>query len=103
MLSVEKVATPFTAVTLLVPASVPPPGLAPSATVIVPVKVVTTLPDASRAATCTADIVWLAWVDCGCAVNATFVAGGGGAAVMLNAVLVAPVRPDALAARVKQL
>src|SRR5947208_7687252 len=78
MLSVEKVATPLTAVTLVVPASVPPPGFAPSATVIVPVNVVTTLPDASRAATCTAGIVCPAWVDCGCVVNAKFVAGGGG-------------------------
>jgi hypothetical protein len=93
MLNVENVATPFTAATLVVPESVPPPGFAPSATVIVPVKPVTVLPASSRAVTRTAAIVWLAWVDCGCVVNARFVAGGGGAAVMLNAVLVAPAKP----------
>src|SRR6266480_842894 len=103
MLNVENVATPFTAATLLVPDSVPPPGFAPSATVIVPVKPVTTLPDASRAATRTAAIVCPAWVDVGCVVNARFVAGGGGggggggAAVVLNAALVVPVNPVALA------
>src|SRR5438046_2471849 len=100
MLNVENVATPLTAATLFVPASVPPPGFAPSATVIVPVKPVTTLPDASRAVTLTAGIVCPAWVDCGCVVNARFVAGGGGGAVMLNEVLVAPVSPLALAVRV---
>src|SRR6267378_6287796 len=97
MLSVENVATPFTAATLVVPESVPPPGFAPSATVIVPVKPGTALPEASRAVTRTAAIVCPAWVDCGCVVNATFVAGGGGGAVMLNAALVAPVKPDAFA------
>src|SRR5882762_7242599 len=78
MLSVENVATPFTAATLVVPESVPPPGFAPSATVIVPVKPATGLPRSSRAVTRTAAIVWPAWVDVGCVVNAKFVAGGGG-------------------------
>src|SRR6266516_6043737 len=100
MPSVENVATPLTAATLFVPASGPPPGFAPSATVISPVYPVTTLPEASRAVTFTAGIVCPAWVDCGCVVNARFVAGGGGGAVMLNAALVAPVKPEALAARV---
>src|SRR6266480_1420863 len=103
MLNVENIATPFTAATLLVPDSVPPPGFAPSATVIVPVKPVTTLPEASRAATRTVAIVWPAWVDVGCVVNARFVAGGGGGgggAVMLNAALVVPVNPVALATSV---
>src|SRR6266550_3038776 len=67
-----------------------------SATVISPVYPVTTFPDASRAVTRTTDIVWPATVVCGCVVNARFVAGGGGGAVMLNAVLVAPVSPLAL-------
>src|SRR6266516_2461158 len=100
MLNVENVATPLTAFTLVVPDSVPPLGFEPIATVISPVYLVTVFPDASRAATCTAAIVCPACVDCGWVVNARFVAGGGGAAVMLNAVLVAPVRPDALATRV---
>src|SRR6267378_3119484 len=100
MLSVENVATPFTAATFVVPERVPPPGFAPSAIVIVPVKPVTVLPEASRAVTRTAAIVWFACVDEGCVVNARFVAGGGGAAVMLNAVLVAPVSPLPLAVSV---
>src|SRR5882762_8042332 len=78
MLKVENVATPLTAFTLVVPDSVPPPGFAPIATVITPVKPVTTPFDASRAATCTAGIVCPASVDWGCVVNARFVAGGGG-------------------------
>src|SRR5882724_3364221 len=78
MLNVENVATPFTAFALVVPESVPPPGFAPNATVIDPVNPVTVFPDASRAVTCTTDIVWPAWVDCGCVANARFVTGGGG-------------------------
>src|SRR6266576_3394292 len=97
MLKFENVATPLTAFTLVVPDSVPPPGFAPIATVISPVYPVTVFPDASRAVTRTAGIVWLAWVDCGCVVNARFVAGG---AVMLKLALVVPVNPDALAPNV---
>src|SRR6058998_2840774 len=100
MLNVENVATPLTAVTLVVPDSVPPLGFAPIATVIDPVKPVTTFPASSSAETCTADIVWPAWVVCGCVVKATWVAGGGGAAVMLKLALVVPVNPDALATSV---
>src|SRR5439155_1101053 len=96
MLSVENVATPLTAFTLVVPASVPPLGFAPSATVISPVYPVTTLPEASRAVTFTAGIVCPAWVDCGCVVNARFVAGGEEGAEILYDVLVAPVMPVAL-------
>src|SRR5947208_16398023 len=96
MLNVENVATPLTAFTLVVPASVPPPGFAPSATVINPVKPVTTFPASSSAATRTAGIVCPACVVCGCVVKATWVAGGGGAAVMLKLALVAPVSPLAL-------
>ena len=47
----EKVATPFTALTVFVPDSVPPLGLEPSAIVIAPVKLVETFPEASRAVT----------------------------------------------------
>src|SRR5436190_2184362 len=97
MLNVENVATPLTAFTLVVPASVPPPGFAPSATVINPVKPVTTRPEARRAANHTTGIGWPARVDCGCVVNARFVAGG---AVILTDVLVLPVNPDALATSV---
>src|SRR5205809_260474 len=100
MLSVENVATPLTAGTQELRAGVPPPWFDTSATVISPAYPVTTLPEASRAVTFTAGIVCPAWVDCGCVVNARFVAGGGGGAVMLNEVLVAPVKPDALATSV---
>src|SRR5438874_1108542 len=87
MLNVENVATPLTAFTLVVPASVPPPGSAPSVTVINPVKPVTTFPASSSADTRTAGIVCPACVVCGCVVKATWVAGGGGAAVMLKLAL----------------
>src|SRR5438552_7924514 len=80
MLNVENVATPLTAFTLVVPASVPPPGFAPSPTVINPVKPVTTFPASSSADTRTAGIVCPACVVCGCVVKATWVAGGGGSA-----------------------
>src|SRR5436189_5956780 len=92
MLNVENVATPHTAFTRVVPASVPPPGFAPSATVINPVKPVTTFPASSSADTRTAGIVWPACVVCGCVVNATWVAGGG---VVFGDVHVAPVKHDA--------
>src|SRR5436190_442579 len=100
MLNVENVATPLTAATLFVPASVPPLGFAPIATVIGPVKPVTTMPEASPAVTFTAGIVCPAWVDCGCVVLAMFVAGGGGGAVMLHARRSSALRPVALATKV---
>ncbi len=50
-LSVENVATPFTAVTVVVPASAPPPGFDPRATVTLPVKLEIVLPMASWAVT----------------------------------------------------
>src|SRR5213593_77773 len=78
MLNVENVATPLTAVTLVVPDSVPPLGFAPIPTVIDPVNPVTTFPASSSAETCIAGIVWPAWVACGCVVKATWVAGGAG-------------------------
>src|SRR5438034_545589 len=74
MLNVETVATPLTAFPLVVPARVPPPGSAPSPTVIDPVNPVTTFPASSSAATRTAGIVCPACVVCGCVVKATWVA-----------------------------
>src|SRR5947208_15212702 len=57
MLSVAKLATPLTAATVVVPASVPPAGLVPpSATVTLPEKLGTVFPAASCAATCTAGV-----------------------------------------------
>src|SRR5256885_2234309 len=96
MLRPVKVARPFAAERVFVPDNVPPLGLAPIATLIDPLKPVTTFPASSSAATCTVDIVAPAWVVCGCWVNPRCVAGGGGgggAAVMSNAVLVAPDNP----------
>ncbi len=49
MLSVEKLALPFTATTVLVPERVPPFGFVPMATVTLPVYAVTTLLFASKA------------------------------------------------------
>jgi hypothetical protein len=73
----EKVATPFTAVIVIVPDSVPPLGPEPSAIVIEPLKLVETLPDASRAVTWTAGEIALPAVALlGCTVNASCVAGG---------------------------
>src|SRR5258705_120051 len=90
MLRVENAATPFTAATVSVPASVPPAGLVPIATVIVPVKLGTTAFDASSADTRTVAIVVPACVLVGWVEKARCVAGG---AVMVNAALVAPVSP----------
>ena len=49
----ENVATPFTAVRVVVPASVPPPGLLPIAIVTFAVELVTVFPPASCTTTCT--------------------------------------------------
>src|SRR5438034_10612576 len=57
MLKLENVATPDTAATLAVPASVPPPGFVPIATVTVPVNPVTVFPRASCAVTLTAGVI----------------------------------------------
>src|SRR2546428_13733841 len=73
-----KVATPLTAATLVLPESVPPAGLLPSATVTVPVKLGTALPSASCAATFTAGAIWwLAVAATGWTVKARCVAGPG--------------------------
>ena len=86
------VATPPAAVTVVVPARVPPLGLVPSATVTLPANALTRFPCASRAATCTAGlIVRAATAVLGCTVKTSCVTGPG---VMLKAVLVAPLRPS---------
>jgi hypothetical protein len=98
MLKVEKVATPFTAAKLVVPASVPPLGLVPSTTITVPVKPVAVFPEASCALTCTAGVITAPAVALvGCTVNASWVAAP---AVMLKGALVALLSPVAAAASV---
>src|SRR5713226_4092930 len=73
MLRLEKVATPFTAATTVVPESVPPTGLVPIATVTVPVKLATRFPNASSALTTTAGVMTApATVLLGCPVNASW-------------------------------
>src|SRR5205807_1556212 len=98
MLRLEKVATPLTAATVVVPARVPLAGLVPIATVMLVVAVVTVLPWASWTVTCTAGVIAApAAALLGCTVKASFAAAP---APMLNALLVSPVRPVADAASV---
>src|SRR6266849_6359374 len=100
MLNVEKVATPPTAATVVVPASVAPGVPVPTAiaTVTLPTKVGTKLPKASCALTCTAGvIVAAAGVVVGCTVNASTLAAAG---VMLNAALATAGSPLAVAVSV---
>src|SRR2546430_15017842 len=52
ILTFANVATPLTAATLVVPASVPPPGLLTIASATLPVNGVAVLPRASSAGTC---------------------------------------------------
>ena len=90
MLKSENVATPATAVTVAVPASVPPPGFVPIATVTEFVAVVTRFPRASSMLTCTDGVIAApAATFVGCTVKANCVAVP---AVTLNALLVALVR-----------
>src|SRR5678815_3219119 len=90
----EKLATPDDASTVVVPESVPPPGLVPMATVTLAVELVTVLPNVSSTATSTAGLIDAPAVALlGCAVGASL---GAAAGVMLNAAEVAPVSaPDA--------
>jgi hypothetical protein len=68
--SVPNVATPPTAATVVVPDSVPPPGLIPIANVTLPVNPISVFPAASCATTCTAGaIVAPAGVDTGGTAN----------------------------------
>src|SRR5687767_6169523 len=86
---VEKVATPATAATAVVPDSVPPPGLVPIAMVMLAVEPVTVLLNASCTVTRTAGamaapaVAFVGWT-----VIASLVAAAG---VMLKAAEVAPV------------
>src|SRR3954471_7297719 len=74
----ENVATPFTADTVAVPESVPPPGLLPMATVTLAVELVTVLLNASCTATCTAGAIDApALALAGCTTNATLSAAAG--------------------------
>src|SRR5213594_2889435 len=93
MLKLENVATPDTAATLAVPASVPPPGFVPIATVTVPVNPVTVFPRASCAVTLTAGVIARPAVAFeGCTVNTSCAASP---AVTLNVALVPVVSPVA--------
>src|SRR5436190_807461 len=84
----EKVATPLTAASVVVPDSVPPPGLVPVAMVMVAVELVTVLLNASCTVTCTAGAIATPAVAlAGCTVKASLVAAAG---LMLNAAEVAP-------------
>src|SRR5215470_10729569 len=98
MLRFENVAMPATAATVVVPLSVPPEGLVPIAIVIEFVALVAVFPRESWMVTCTAGVIDApAPMLEGCTVNASLLAAP---AVTLNALLVVPVRPVALAANV---
>src|SRR5438128_296568 len=76
MLRFAKVATPLTAATVLVPASVPLAGFVPIATVMLVVAVVTVLPWASWTATCAAGVIAAPTAALlGCTVKTSFAAG----------------------------
>src|SRR2546427_3555446 len=84
MLSPEKLATPATAATVLVPDKVPVLGFVPIATVMFPVNPVAVLPLPSWAVTSTAGVIAApAAVLLGCTLNTNAVAGP---ADVLNAV-----------------
>ena len=91
------VATPPTAATVVVPESVPLPGLVPIVSVMASVKLDTVLPTESCAATCTAGSVTPAVVVMGCTVNPSWVTA---AVTISNGALVTPVNPSAVAASV---
>src|SRR6185295_7338782 len=93
-----KFATPPDAATVVVPESVPPPGLVPIATVMLALEVVTVLPNASCTTTCTTGEIATPAVACvGSPVKATCAAA---ATEMLKAELLAPVRAPEAALRV---
>src|SRR2546427_685926 len=93
-----KVATPEAAATVAVPESVPPPGLAPMATVTLAEELVTVLAKASWTVTWTAGAIEApAKALVGWAVKASFAAG---AKVMLNPALVAEVSAPEVAFKV---
>src|SRR2546422_7378421 len=78
MLRPAKLATPAAAVTVVVPFSVPPPGLLPIVSVTPPVNPVARLPKESYAVTSTAGVmVAPAVVLVGCTVNTSWDAAAG--------------------------
>src|SRR5437899_2973487 len=94
----EKLARPDEAATVVVPESVPPPGLAPMATVMLAEELVTVLPKASCTATWTAgEIATPAVLFDGCTLKASLEAAAG---EMLNPLEVALVRPLEVAFKV---
>src|SRR6266516_1675839 len=98
MLRLAKLATPLTAVTVVVPDRVPPLGFVPRATATEPANPVATLPPASSAVTCTAGVIAApAAVLVGCTVKTNWVAAP---TVALKGPLVAPASPVAAAASV---
>ena len=100
MLRLEKVATPLTAATVVVPARVPLPRLVPIASVMLVVAVVTVLPWASWTVTPTAGVIVApAAALLGGTVKTSFAAGPT-VELMVNALLVAPVSPVAAAVSV---
>src|SRR3954462_13981471 len=95
---VEKVATPPDADTVVVPDSVPPPGLVPMATVMLAAELVTVLLNASCTVTCTeGEMAWPAVALVGWTVKASLDAAAG---LTLNAVLDAPLSAPEAAFRV---
>src|SRR3954463_3871042 len=89
----EKEARPPDAATVVVPDSVPPPGLVPIATVMLALALVTVLPNESCTATCTGGLAPTpAAAAEGWTVNPTLTAA---AAVMLKVALVAVARTGA--------
>src|SRR5881628_859349 len=95
MLTFAKVATPLTAATVVVPARVPLAGLVPMASVMLVVAVVTGLPWASWTATCTAGVIAAPAAAVLGGTAKTSFAAGPTLRLMLNALLVGPVRPVA--------
>src|SRR5437867_4486512 len=94
MLNPEKLATPATAATVLVPDKVPLLGLVPIATVMFPVNPVAVLPFPSWAVIWTAGVIVApATVFVGSTLKTRAAAGAG---VMVNAVLVALPAPVAV-------
>src|SRR5512140_3044448 len=91
----ENVATPADADTVVVPDSVPPPGLVSMPTVMLAVELVTVFPKVSCTVTCTAGAMATPAVAfAGWAVKASLLAAAG---VMVKAAEAAPVRGSEVA------
>src|SRR5207247_1308656 len=98
MLKLAKLATPSTAVAVVGPESVPPPGFTTIVMVTVPANPVAVLPSASRAVTASAGAIAAPAVALvGSTVNASPLGAPG---VMLKVVLLVVVSPAAAAVRV---